>query len=44
MKRRKKPKNIWTEYERRKRRLSQRLQPSPQYEQQIQQIARELKL
>lgn len=44
MKGRKKQKNVWAEYERRKRRLSQQPQPSPQYEQKIKQITQEMKL
>lgn len=44
MRGRKKRKNIWAEYERRKRNLIQRPQPSPQYEQQIQKITREMKI
>lgn len=44
MKKRRRRKNIWAEYERRKRNLAQRPQPSAQYEQQIQMITREMKI
>ena len=44
MRRRKKRKNIWAEYERRKRSLARHPQPSSEYEQQLQKIMRKLKL
>ena len=44
MRGRKKRKNVWVEYERRKRSLARRSQPSSEYEQQLRKITRELKL